>query len=159
MPLIQPEDKANRQRTTKELLLKYSLYDDIISLVPSSNTSFVETKTYNKNKKEKTEEELEEDKRKAEYREEMFQKYNTTSWEVVKQKKKEEYEERCEKRKQREKEKAEWWEKNKDRIQADRERRHQDYIDRCAMRESRHREAVGKPIPGAWRTANREDGW
>lgn len=103
--------------------------------------------------------EEQEREKKRQYRDEMFQKYNTTDWNVVKQKKQKEYEERCEQRKRKEKEKEEWWEKNKDRIMAEKERRHQDYIDRCAQRDARHREAAGKPIPGAWRTANRPDGW
>jgi hypothetical protein len=96
---------------------------------------------------------------KQQYKAEMFAKYNTTNWDVVKRKKQEEYEERCEKRKQREREKEEWWKQNKDRIEAERERCHQEYLHRKADRMAKSRAAAGKPIPGAWRTANRPDGW
>ena len=113
--------------------------------------------------KELTEEEKDQKKR---YFEEQCEKYGTTDWATIqklkeeeREKSKKEYEERCKKREEREEEKKRWWEANKERIERERERKHQEYLERKAERHAHSRAVSGKPIPGAWRTANRPDGW
>ena len=106
----------------------------------------------------------------------MSEKYGSTDWGEIKQrqqaerekskieyqerkKKREqnqkEYEERQQKREQRQKEKDAWYEKNKDRL-------HAEYLARRSERNYREGQRMSRStgvIPGAWRTACREEGW
>lgn len=115
--------------------------------------------TPEKPKKEEDPFEIQRKEEKKAYFEELCQKYGTRDWDTIKRMQAEERHRKKEEYEQRKREKEEWWRQNKDRIEAERERRRQDYLDRKAQREARYREARGKPIPHAWRTANRPDGW
>jgi hypothetical protein len=113
---------------------------------------------------------------KQEYFKTMSEKYGSTDWGEIKQRQQaerdkskreyeerkakreqnqKEYEERQKKRDERQKEKDTWYEKNKDRLHAEWQERQSERNRREGQRMSR---STGV-IPGAWRTACREEGW
>lgn len=113
---------------------------------------------------------------KKEYFKMMSEKYGSTDWGVIKQRQQaerekskieyeerkqkreqnqKEYEERKQQREQRQKEKDAWYERNKDRLHAEWQQRQ---AERNRRDGERMRRSTGV-IPGAWRTACREEGW
>ena len=109
---------------------------------------------------------MSEKEEKKAYYEEQCAKYGTRDWSSIKQRqaqekaqRKQEYEVRKAAREKREKERAEWWEKNKDRIEREWEERHRERMRVAGERWRKESAAASRPVPGAWRTANRPDGW
>ena len=113
---------------------------------------------------------------KQEYFKMMSEKYGSTDWGEIKQRQQaerdkskreyeerkakreqnqKEYEERKQQREQRQKEKDAWYERNKDRLHAEWQQRQ---AERNRRDGERMRRSTGV-IPGAWRTACREEGW